>query len=335
MTDHGGSATAGSHEVQVVSQVDQHQPDDRAAVDPRIRLRSVPCALCSANAPSGLLSARDNEHDLAGEFHVVECGECGHRYLDPRPTPDSLDALYPADYSVFSATTRPLTGWRWRLAHVRQFGRLPRRGDGRLLEIGCGSGVLLASLTAQGRETLGIEPSATAAAAARAAGMEVLVGTEQLVDTLDPESFAEIYALMVVEHVPDPIATLRRAFRVAAPGAVLTISVPNFGSRGRRRFGRHWFPLQLPRHFHHFDRTTITRALEDAGWRVERVWFQPTTADLFKSVDLMLRGTRLHRLAALLVAAGRILDLLALPVAMPLAQLVGTSRMTIVSRRPD
>ena len=45
----------------------------------------------------------------------------------------------------------------------------------------------------------------------------------------------------------------------------MVISVPNFGSWQRRRYGTDWFPLELPRHRTHFTATSLATALKGAG----------------------------------------------------------------------
>jgi hypothetical protein len=89
--------------------------------------------------------------------------------------------------------------------------------------------------------------------------------------------------MAVLEHVVDPLALLRNAFRVAEPGALLIIEVPN-GHRFDawildlvlRISGRPWTvrtaPLQTPFHLSEFSKKSLNLAVQSAGWEVERVW---------------------------------------------------------------
>jgi SAM-dependent methyltransferase len=303
--------------------------------DRHLELEPVPCALCGASEVDLVVTGVDQEHDLSGTFDVVRCRSCGHAYLNPRPTPASVPGLYPDDYGSFSASHGGSAATRAKrvYAHVVQFGELPRRSSGRLLEVGCGTGVNLAEHRGRGWDVAGIEPSEAAASRAREAGLDVTVGTDEAVDRLDEASVDELHALMVVEHVPDPIATLRRFRRVVRPGGRVVLSVPNFDARSRKRFGRDWYALQVPRHFHHFDRSSIERALTAAGWEVERVWYQPTLADTTKSIALRWRGRAVAPVARLLVVLGKMADLALLPVLIGVMSRRGSSRMTVTARR--
>jgi hypothetical protein len=68
--------------------------------------------------------------------------------------------------------------------------------------------------------------------------------------------------------VPDPRGDLERVFRLLRPGGLLAVSVPNFGSWQRERFGSTWFPLELPRHRTHFTPRSLQLALEGVGFEV-------------------------------------------------------------------
>lgn len=301
-----------------------------------VPLIEVECAICGSSDSEPLLEAGDNEHDLVGSFIVARCERCGHTFTNPRPTPESVPDLYPDSYSAFTAPNRSsrLARAKSWYAYVTQFGQRPRRRTGRMLEVGCGAGANLRRHRDLGLDVVGIEPSAGAAARASADGLDVIVGTDENVADLDREVFDVVHALMVVEHVPDPRRTLQRLFDVTAPGGVVAISTPNFDCRSRRCFGRHWFPLQLPRHFHHFDADRLCSLLDDTGWVVDRVWYQPTLTDTGKSLRLAAadRGVPLPGRAVKL--GFNLLDLLAFPLIVAVTRTRGASRMTIHAHKP-
>lgn len=306
-----------------------------------LKMVRVPCALCGSDQSSVVLVGVDREHGLEGEFTVRSCEHCGLARLDPRPDDGQVHLLYPASYRPFqtAASVPTDTSRRHRLRNAA--GRLlglglfagDRRG-GRLLEVGCGTGDLLAQYAEMGWEVKGIEPAAPAVAYARSRGLDVVEGTDELLASLGlDEQFDRIHAFMVVEHTPDPVATLRRFLGATRPGGTLRVSVPNFGHWTRRRFGTYWYALQLPRHYQHFTVETLHRALTSAGWSVERTWYQPTNRDYWGSVAVQLEDG-IGSFSARLLPIARVLDLLTLPVRLVAAQLFGSSRMVVTATRP-
>ena len=64
-----------------------------------LRLQQIDCPLCGAARSVELLQGRDVRCGIVGRFVVVRCIGCGHQYLNPAPTADSLEACYPVDYA--------------------------------------------------------------------------------------------------------------------------------------------------------------------------------------------------------------------------------------------
>jgi SAM-dependent methyltransferase len=52
----------------------------------------------------------------------------------------------------------------------------------------------------------------------------------------------------VIEHVHDPVATLRSCYDLLVPGGVLYIDTPNIDALGLKNYGRLWPGLDAPRH---------------------------------------------------------------------------------------
>ena len=100
---------------------------------------------------------------------------------------------------------------------------------GRVLDLGCGSGALLAQLAGHAGHRAGVELSATAAAEAATVADEVV--NLSLDDDLPfpPDSFDVVVCADVLEHVAEPAAALATASGLCRPGGAVVISVPNIG----------------------------------------------------------------------------------------------------------
>jgi SAM-dependent methyltransferase len=163
---------------------------------------------------------------------------------------------------------------RWRGERVSAWSRrsterapLPWHGQGRLLDFGCGGGVFLERMHLQGWRVTGLDVSGAAVTRIqRDLALPAYVGTLPH-PALPPAGFDVITMWHSLEHVHAPLAVLREARRLLAPGGRLLIAVPNIDSLPFRWFGRSWFALDLPRHLTHFSPRTLRLMLERAGLR--------------------------------------------------------------------
>jgi len=153
----------------------------------------------------------------------------------------------------------------------REAAIIPFVGEGRLLDVGCGSGKELEPFKELGWDVTGVEMSPYSASKARARlGCEVLVGDFEEIP-LDDERFDVVRFSHSLEHVQSPRKALEKAFRVLRPSGLLWIEVPNAASLERRLFGALWFCWDLPRHLYHFTPETLSRLLTHTGFRPVKI----------------------------------------------------------------
>jgi 2-polyprenyl-3-methyl-5-hydroxy-6-metoxy-1,4-benzoquinol methylase len=238
------------------------RPDDGA--ESVAREAATPCAVCSAR------EARARFAIEGTSARLVECTRCGTGRLDPMPDEDELGAFYPAEYygepgaAKFHGAIEQLV----RLAgerHVRFFlsGLAP---GARVLDVGCGRGVLLSEIARRGFEAHGVERSEEAARGADPRA-RIHIAPSLADAALPASSFDEVIVWHVLEHLRDPRATLAEIHRVLRPGGTLIVAVPNFSSAQARWAGAAWFHLDLPRHLHHFPVAALRGLLEESGFR--------------------------------------------------------------------
>jgi 2-polyprenyl-3-methyl-5-hydroxy-6-metoxy-1,4-benzoquinol methylase len=215
-----------------------------------------------------LLSSHDRLMGGPGEFTVLACGACGLASTQPRLRPEQFadyypQVYYPARAERLSFAERLRLEWIVRLGPYR---RLARLRPGRMLDVGCGSGALLSTFAGHGWSVAGVEPSVEAAARALAAGIEMHNGTLDDAPWEGP-TFDAIVFNHSLEHIPDPVASLRQAAALLRDGGTLAVAVPNFDCWQRRLFGARWFQLDLPRHLQHMQTHTLAALFERAGLR--------------------------------------------------------------------
>lgn len=136
--------------------------------------------------------------------------------------------------------------------------------SGRLLEVGCGHGLLLDEARRRGYDTEGLELSVDAARHARDA-LGLSVRETVLEDTaLDGERYDAVLLIDVLEHLDDPVAALERAGSLLAPGGALVIVTPDPSSLTARVAGARWWGY-LPAHFCLIPRAILRELIRARG----------------------------------------------------------------------
>lgn len=298
-----------------------------------LKMVEVACVLCGNTVGRAVLRAPDRQLDLSGLFTVNECLKCGHYFTNPRPAAGQQDILYPESYAVFSSgrSAKRWHTWRRRVQRLlvaRLIRGLPSGNGARALELGSGTGNFLDVLRVKGWQVEGLEPSRHAVSVAAEAGRPVMNADDRYLQALPSETYGLVAALMVIEHLEDPVASLKELHRITAPRGELLVSVPNFDSLERLLFRDHWYALQLPRHYHHFTPASISRTLEAAGWSNIRIQFQWTALDFIKSLASVVNGYS-DRLSRWIVRASLPIDLAFLPFSAARALVGSGSRMTV------
>ena len=201
---------------------------------------------------------------------VVVCGRCGLGRFHPMPGSEEVRALYPGEYygepgRKFQSAVESLV--RWVAARHSRFLSSGLAPGARVLDLGCGRGVILGALADRGFEVHGLEISEEAARGADPRA-EIRVASK-LADAGYPEGhFDQIVIWHVLEHLSDPRDTLEEAHRILRPAGRLVVAVPNFASLQARWSGPAWFHLDLPRHLYHFPLAALRQLLERSGFEV-------------------------------------------------------------------
>jgi SAM-dependent methyltransferase len=235
---------------------------------------------------------------------------CGALWLDPRPTPASIQAAYrryythalpptepdvagtalfrmhaaqrfgfspsrlPIDQELHALLSDAIQGWRHEFDLVARYLPAAAFGSGRLLDVGCGNGYGLDYLAAIGWRVSGVEVDPKAAAGARQRGVDVRVGRLRDVGFAE-NSFDAVTSSHVIEHVHEPLEFLRESRRVLKAGGTLVAVTPNAHAPGHARHGRHWRSLEPPRHLTLFTRAALGALASAADLRDVRVLMTP------------------------------------------------------------
>jgi SAM-dependent methyltransferase len=231
-----------------------------------------------------LFSARDY---ITGEdFEVAYCYACKLHVTLPAPSDSETGRYYPLGYYGSGKRFTSIVEWLLdNLHNYRAYQIEQHQRPGKVLDIGCGRGLLLNKLRQRGWDPIGTELSEDAAAHARdQLGLPVF--TQPLEEINFPSNEFDLVILWhVLEHVQSPRDVIHEVARILKPGGTLLVAVPNLGSWEARWSSNRWFHLDVPRHLTHFTPKTLGRLLEDAGIPITDVNFFSTEYDFFSFVQ--------------------------------------------------
>ena len=202
-----------------------------------------------------------------GDFtQIVRCPRCRLVYQDPRDPLPVIEGGYRMvvdEVYLHEAASRVST-FEKSLERIEAL-----RATGRLLDVGCYTGVFISVASRSGWDCIGIEPSTWAADYARGQGLRVLNHTLREAN-LESGLFDVITMWDVIEHLPDPVEEIRECYRLLKPGGLLCLSTMNVESAFARLLGKRW-PWYMRMHLYYFSPLTISRLLEMAGFSVRSI----------------------------------------------------------------
>ena len=209
------------------------------------------------------------------KYYPLKVKVCHHCWLVQTEDHAQVDELFSPDYAYFSSTS---SGW---LAHAAQYAQtmidqLGLNKNSHVIEVAANDGYLLKNFVAANIPCLGIEPTASTAAAAEQLGIPVR--REFFGDALGKRLAAEgkqadlIAGNNVYAHVPD-INDFTHGLKAALkPAGTITLEFPHL----MQLLAHTQFDTVYHEHFSYLSLFTVSRIFQAAGLRVRHVEQLPT-----------------------------------------------------------
>lgn len=220
------------------------------------------CNLCGSDDKVFLFSAEDY---ISGDvYDLFECSVCHLVCIFPQPSSEQLEASYPPAYYGKNPFLYEKVDAFSRYKKICSY---VQKGT-RVLDVGCGRGLVLDKLKKRGCEVLGTELSSVSARYAREE-LGLQVEEKDLAEcAYGGDAFDTVTMFHSLEHLPDPRSTLLEVNHILKPGGILIIEVPDFASFHARVFRKRWFHLDVPRHLYHFSASTLEKMLIQCNFNV-------------------------------------------------------------------
>ncbi len=211
------------------------------------------------------IAFRPSCHRAGGHGDLYRCDGCGTIHQPSLPRGKQLHQLYRA-----MSDERYLSEERGRRLMARRL--LDRLEEhvlrGRLLDVGCGYGLLLDEARRRGYDVEGVELSVEGVRYARQRlGLRVremaLEEAAQL-DASRGERYDAVLAVDVLEHLDEPVAALEHLGALLAPGGVLLITSPDPSSLAARMAKSRWWCYE-PAHVCLIPRSKLRELIRETG----------------------------------------------------------------------
>jgi 2-polyprenyl-3-methyl-5-hydroxy-6-metoxy-1,4-benzoquinol methylase len=226
------------------------------------------CPACGSTHLHKALSATD--HLVSGkDFEIWECESCTFRFTQNIPDAASIGKYYQSDnYISHSETSKGIVN---RLYHfVRGLTLADKRRlilsvtqleNGKLLDIGAGTGAFVHHMQANGWQTIGLEPDEAARKNAKELNNVNLLPSEAFM-RFQSDTFDVVTMWHVLEHVHDLHHYIEQLKNIIKPGGRIFIAVPNYECYDASFYKSDWAAYDVPRHLYHFSEEAMYKLLE-------------------------------------------------------------------------
>jgi len=233
------------------------------------------CPSCNSSDLRTALLAKD--YTVSQQtFEIWECGNCSLRFTQNVPDGGSIGKYYQSEnYISHTNTKKGLVNSLYHMVRKQTLSdkrRLIQSAtglkQGRLLDIGAGTGAFAGHMQESGWEVTGLEPDETARALAGSLHKVQLLSIGELY-SLEAESYDAITLWHVLEHVHDLHPYLRQLSKLLKKGGRIFIAVPNYTSYDASAYQGAWAAYDVPRHLYHFSPDAMDSLISRHGLQLQ------------------------------------------------------------------
>jgi 2-polyprenyl-3-methyl-5-hydroxy-6-metoxy-1,4-benzoquinol methylase len=233
----------------------------------------INCPVCQSQTFEEYLTIQD--YTVSQEqFKIVTCQKCGFRFTNPRPDSEDIGEYYKAEsYISHTNTSKGLISKIYQ--EVRKFTLksklnlinklFPKKG--KIMDVGCGTGMFLNVARENGWKVNGIEPDTGARAIAEEVNQIKI--EEEVLSSFQNDTFEVITLWHVLEHIHELNTTIEWLKERLSKDGFLIIAVPNHKSKDAEIYQEQWAAYDVPRHLYHFSQKSIKELFANHGFELK------------------------------------------------------------------
>ncbi len=215
------------------------------------------------------------DHSVSGEeFQLLHDVKNDMLITSPKPSDQDLGKYYESeDYISHTDAKRSVFEKLYHLVKVYSLNKKVRlisklnKGQGKLLDIGAGTGDFLAVAKKKGWNVSGTEPNHQAKELAKQKEIVLEPDTKNFEDG----TFDIITMWHVLEHVSNLQDQIRELKRLLNPSGYLVVAVPNYKSFDAQYYKSFWAAYDAPRHLWHFSKKSIQQLFGEKDLELTRI----------------------------------------------------------------
>jgi 2-polyprenyl-3-methyl-5-hydroxy-6-metoxy-1,4-benzoquinol methylase len=235
------------------------------------------CPICKSQNFEKVLAVKD--YTVSHEnFDLMHCNECTLRFTQNISNQQNIGKYYASEnYISHSDTQEGLVNKLYHSVRKRTLQAKQKLivsktklKQGKILDIGSGTGAFLNSMQQAGWQVKGLEPDANARAKALELYQINTSPSHEIFD-LPAERFDAITMWHVLEHVHELQAYIAQLKKMLKPGGKICIAVPNYTSYDAAHYDQYWAAYDVPRHLYHFSPKAMQNLINQHGMKIENI----------------------------------------------------------------
>jgi 2-polyprenyl-3-methyl-5-hydroxy-6-metoxy-1,4-benzoquinol methylase len=212
--------------------------------------------------------------NILQEYEINECLICSYRWTSPVPTEKELQKLYGSEYAY---DVHVSLGQELKVRakiQAKFIMKKQRLHDFPILEVGCGSGILLSEIAKSGRRVYGTEISQKMLEIARIRlakySQSDNLWCQSAEKTFSDFNFVDFDFMLIhtLEHILEPKLVLQNIAKNMSQDSSLYLIVPNSENIFGRVRNRYWGYWQVPIHVSHYSLKSLKILLDQIGLEV-------------------------------------------------------------------